>query len=456
MSVTRKLVRYLLGANYESIPDSTIERAKDFVLDEIGNALGGSALNSGKIIIEWGKVLGGAQEATLFSDGTRVPIGIASGVNTQLCMGLELMETYKNRAHPGSGIIMTALALGEKAQLSGKEMLTAICAAYDVTGRIIDATFPTPEHRSKVWNESWQGVGPLCVALRGLGLSEEQGMNAFGMGLGNAPTMNVHNILYVPGSMSKLGNQFHSFVGINAAILAKMGYTGYHEILDEPYAYWTTISDSNNWDVYTDKLGEVFYISSALAFKPWPTCRWAQPGIESLLEIIKENNIAPEYIDEISYFAHEKITGYPYDNILPKNPEDAYWSVPWPFANAALGYNPGPEWYVEERFSDEAVYDFMKKIKIETLPEAVEAFANEPEKSITVLELKTSSGEKITKKTEYCKGDPQKPLSHDEVIEKFFCQTSSILPKEKIEHIINTVEKFDDLKDMNDLIKYCH
>jgi hypothetical protein len=37
----------------------------------------------------------------------------------------------------------------------------------------------------------------------------------------------------------------------------------------------------------------------------------------------------------------------------PASVEDGYWSVPWTFANAALGYKIGPAWYAEERFDDE-------------------------------------------------------------------------------------------------------
>lgn len=451
MGITASLTDYIINAEFGRIPKDAVSKTKDFVLDEIGNALGGTALRSGQMIIEWGKRLGGAQEATLFSDGTRVSVGIASGVNTQLCMGLELMETYKNRGHPGSGMVMTALAFGERDGLGGRDVLTAICTAYDVTGRIIDATFPSPEYRRKVWNSSWQGCGPLVVAIKLLELNREQGVHAFGMGLGNAPTMNVHNILFVPGSMSKLGNQFHSFVGVNAAILAKMGYTGFHEILDEPFAYWTTISDSHDMGAYTKGLGQDFLALSALAFKPWPTCRWAQGGIQSLLTIMAENSLKPEDIEGVTYHAHEKVTGYPFDNTNPSTAEDAYWSVPWAFGNAALGHPIGPSWYVDERFTDEDLKRFMGKVKIKTLAEAVEAFSREPEKSVTLLEVRTTRRKAYTRGTEYCKGDPQEPMSHKDVIDKFLSQTSGLISRQKAYRIIELVERLEDVSDTSEI-----
>jgi len=453
MSVTREIVRYTINSQFKDIPQNAVIRTKQFILDEIGNAIGGSVLKSGKIIIKWGKEVGGTPESTIFSDGAKVPASIASGVNTQLCMGLELMETYKNMCHPGSGMVMTALALGERGNLSGEQILTSVCTAYDVTGRIIDATFPSPEHKKKIWNQNWQGCGPLVVAIKLLGLNEEEGMNAFGMGLGNGPTMNVHNILYVPASMSKCGNQFHNFVAINAAFLAKLGYTGYFEILDEPYGFWTTISDRNDREAYTKDLGKDFFITTAMSFKPWPTCRWAQPGIESLLEIMKAEGLKPSDINEVVYHAHDKITSYPFDNTNPTNPEDAYWSVPWAFANAGLGYKIGPSWYIDERFSDGEMKKFMQKVKIKTFPEAVEAFAKDPLKTVTLLEVKTIQGKMYTKKTLLCKGDPEKPMSHEEIINKFLSQTEGIISDDKAHKIIDLVDKLEKLSDVTEIIK---
>ena len=89
MSITEELAAYLVHAKYEEIPPEAVLKAKELVLDDIGNALGGSILGSGKIIIQWANMLCGAPESTLISDGTRVPASVASGVNTQLAMGTD-------------------------------------------------------------------------------------------------------------------------------------------------------------------------------------------------------------------------------------------------------------------------------------------------------------------------------------------------------------------------------
>ena len=44
MSVTRGIIHYIAGARFERIPEEAVKRLKQFILDEIGNALGGSVL----------------------------------------------------------------------------------------------------------------------------------------------------------------------------------------------------------------------------------------------------------------------------------------------------------------------------------------------------------------------------------------------------------------------------
>lgn len=453
MSITRQIVQHILETGYKSLPQTAKEKAKELILDDIGNALGGSMLDSGRIITDWAKRQVSIPESTIISDGSKTAVWAAAGANAQLSMALDFMETYKNVGHPGSGIVMSALALGEKEGVSGKELITAVCNAYEVTGRIIDATSPSPQHRAKVWNESWHVCGPLLTAVRLLGLSEKQAMNALGMGLGNAPTLNVHNVLYIPGSMAKASNHFHAFTGITAAVLAKAGYTGYHEILDDPYGYWTTLSDTNRESDYTRRLEEEYLITTAMALKPWPACRWAQAGIESLLTIMQREKLKPHDIKGLTYHAHEKITNYPYDTIDPASPEDAYWSVPWAIGNAGLGNEPGPLWYSAERFNDAALSDFMARVKIRTLPEAVEAFAREPQKSVSLLELKTVGGKVFSKRTDYCKGDPQNPMSRQEVVEKFLGQTKSVLANDKASQLIESAQRLEKLENISDMTR---
>jgi hypothetical protein len=52
MSVTRRIVNYIINSDFREIPDEVVRRTQEFMLDEIGNALGGAALQSRNIIIK--------------------------------------------------------------------------------------------------------------------------------------------------------------------------------------------------------------------------------------------------------------------------------------------------------------------------------------------------------------------------------------------------------------------
>ena len=86
----------------------------------------------------------------------------------------------KGMGHPGSTIIPTAIAVGEKVCASGEEILSAIVAGYEVTNRIIQAIQPTPKRHKQVWGVAvHQSFGSAIVASKLMKLSIEQLRNAF-------------------------------------------------------------------------------------------------------------------------------------------------------------------------------------------------------------------------------------------------------------------------------------
>jgi len=453
-SVTDRLAEYVFEAKFNEMPRDVIEKAKELILDDVGNALGGFPIRGSKILLKWARTLSCKPESTIIGDGSKTLSCIAAGLNSYMAWATDFMETYRNLGHPGSNIVQTALSLGEREGISGKDVLTAVIVAYEVTSRIINATIPTPKFRRRVWNMSWHVIGSVVAATKVLELNVAEIENAFGIGIGNAPTYNLHKLLYVPASMAKGANFIHCFIGIISAELAKMGFTGHHDILDGDYGYWSTISDVNREEEYTKGLGKEYNLLKYVSLKPWSTCRWAQPGVESLLKIMKEKNLTVNDVEKVVYCAHEKVTSFPYNNTDPKTPEDAYWSVPWAFANAALGYPPGPSWYSDERFEDKRLKEFMKKVELRTYRPAVTAFSKDPQKSVTLLIVKTK--EKTYKeRTEYCKGDPQRPMTRDELVSKFKSQASQVIDSEKVEEnvrIIEWIEDLDNVKELFDLL----
>jgi len=452
MNITEKLSEYVANAEFKDLPNAVVEKAKELILDNVGCAFGGYATGADKALIDFVKELSGRRDSTIIGDGCKVPSCLAAGVNAQMANILDFDETYRNRAHPASPIVQSAIAIAESLKANGKDLINAIVVGYEVATRIGDATHPSSELMKKVWLQNWPIFGVAAAAAKLLHLDKDKIKHSFGIAGGVAPAINVHRILDVPGAMIKLPNFWLCEAGINAVFLAQKGFTGFHDYLDGDKGYWVTVSDRCEWEMMVNRLGEEYNIQKFLSLKPWPTCRWIHPGIELVLELLQEEKIEVNEIDEIIFRAHWKVCAPPYDNPEPKTMWDAIWSVPWGIAMAVLRYEPGPEWYASERFVDPNVLSFTKKVKVVHDPEASEIFEKTPEKTFAKIELK-AKGKVYVRKKEYCKGDPEMPMTKEDLRRKFRKLAGAILSKKRTDMLIRTIENLEYVDDVSELTK---
>ena len=140
-------------------------------------------------------------------------------------------------------------------------------------------------------------------------------------------------------------------------------------------------------NAFTHKLGEEYYLEKYLAFKPWSCCRWIHPGIEMLLKLLEEEKIDPMDIDEIVYGMHSNLVSYaPIHVAIPKNDFEACYSVGYAFATMALGYQPGSDWFIEERLNDPRVRELAKKVRLEGDAEVTQLKQTHPDMTCARLE----------------------------------------------------------------------
>jgi 2-methylcitrate dehydratase PrpD len=98
------------------------------------------------------------------------------------------------------------------------------------------------------------------------------------------------------------------------------------------------------------------------------------------------------------------------------------------------------------------VHELAAKVKVIEDPEIEKVF---PEKSPSVIEIRTKTGKVFTARTEAAKGDPQNPMSEQDFIEKFHSLTSQRMAEKSRQEMVSMVlnlEKLDDLSNLTKLI----
>ncbi len=71
-----------------------------------------------------------------------------------------------------------------------------------------------------------------------------------------------------------------------------------------------------------------------------------------------------------------------------------------------------------------------------------------PKQWCDTVEIFTKNGKRYFKKVEYCKGDPENPLTREELIEKFHDLSHRVMTKEKRLKIVDQVKNFEKVRDV--------
>jgi len=455
LGVTQKLVDFVIGLRYEDLPPNVVETAKLCLLDSLGCGLAGHRTELGRIILEQVKEMGGARQATLLGDGTKVPCAQAAFANSAMTNALDYDETFENLGHPGSTLIPAAMAVGEHLGVSGRKLIEAMVAAYEVSIRIGASIQPSPERWREVWFVgTWHTFGAVAAAGKLLGLDSMQLANAFGIAGATSPVPTGGPNAWGPRPQTwvKEPTAWPAHAGVLAAQLAKRGFRGNRAVLDGEHGFWRMAgSDHCDFDAMVEGLGQVYKISD-ISFKPYPSCRWIHSTLDAVKELVERNRLSPEQVKQIivrSFPQHvTDLTDYE-----PVTLVDAEMSTPYGIAMVLMGVKPGPIWFDDRNLRDPNVLSLTKRVTVEIDDEATRIFFDD-HRMVSTVEIWTQDGLKMTARKEYAKGDPKYPMSKDELLEKFRALATQILAGNKVKKLVRIVQAIENSSDISHLARY--
>lgn len=458
MDASHLFARNFLHVKYEDLPEKVVGETKKQVLDLIAVAVGGygqaGAREVREMTVEWG----GAEQATIFVSGRKVPAPNAAQVNASMAHSLDFDDVHEAAImHPGVVTIPTALAVAElTGGLSGTEFIQAIAVGGDMISRMGLATRPGEEdvHQYGWHFTTLNGfMTSAAVASKILGLSEEKIISAIGIGYhqscGNGQVVK-------DGVLTKrLGPGFAVKGGITAAILAQKGVTGAINSLEGHHGYYKVYhGNSYSRDILVGDLGTRFE-SANISIKPYPCCRGTHPTIDATMSLVRENDIAPDTVESIKIWCGEGtlgLLGSPLEvKTTPRNFVDSQFSLPWGCATAIVKKLVAPSSFTEQAIRDTDILGVAAKISVENDPK-YNTGGLEPVR----VDINMKDGAVYTKEMLTATGSPEKPATFDECVTKFqgcIEFSESPMPKDNADKIIAAVTELERLDDIRDLIK---
>ena len=226
---TATLAAYVADLKYDDIPPEVLDRAKVLTLDFLGSAIRArrEAESTPSVVKMLAALkLDSAGEATVFGDSRTWTPAVAALLNGTMGHSLDFDDTHADSSlHPSAPVVPAAFAVGEMVGASGREVLTAIVAGYEVCCRLGNALDPTSHYARGFHPTATAGTyGAAAAAGKLFGLSEQQLIYAFGVS-GSQAAGSLQFL--VNGAWNKRYQVGASAMnGVIAATLAKNDFVG--------------------------------------------------------------------------------------------------------------------------------------------------------------------------------------------------------------------------------------
>jgi len=436
--VTSQVASFVLSTKLEDIPEGVRKEARRALVNYVGCALGGCRHEAMDITLRALGPYAGPATASVLGRAERSDPLLASLLNGISSHVHDYDDTTpSNYIHPTSPIASALFAYASANKVSGKDFELAYILGYEVVTRIGNATYPA--HYDAGWHSTGSvGVFGAAVAIaKLLGLSHQQMVWAIGL----AATQSA-GLREMFGSM---GKPFHpgrsAQSGYMAALLAQNGFTAGVHALEGPRGFAAVQSASYDLSVIVDRLGEQFNLHLN-TYKPFPCGIVTHPTIDACIQLREQHRIEPEQIAAVRLRVAPLVKDLCDKKLISTGLEGKFSA----YHAAAIGLVRGKGGLAE--FTDETVNDpLVSAVRMKTESIGDPSISEDG----VHVEVVLADGRTLSKQLEHSLGNLERPLSDAQLEEKFRDQ-AGVLPKPRIEELIASCWRIEELEDIGKLI----
>jgi 2-methylcitrate dehydratase PrpD len=441
---TKELVDFLAALVPQDISREVFNRARYFLLDYLGVTIRGSIAESSPPVYRMIEHIGASGPSTIIGTGVRTSPGYAALANGTAGHAIELDDTHNaGSIHLGVVMFSAALALAETIpDVAPEPFLIAVIAGYEAAARIAMAVQPKEHYLLGFHPTATCGVfGATITASKLLRLSAEQMLSA--VGIAGSMAAGSLEFLHEGAWTKRLHPGLAAQNGIQAAMLAAEGFNGPSTILEGRDGFLAGYSRQPIPERITDGLGQSFEIMRT-SVKPHACCRYMQGPIDAILDIVQTHDLKPEQVTNIEVAVLEAgwtLVAEPRaQKYKPQSVVDAQFSMPFGAAIAVLHRRAGLDEFTAENAQSTRVRSLMGRV---TLVKDIRLDRNFPKEWNARVTIFLDDGRQYENFIQHPKGDPQNPLSWEELVAKFASLASAVIPLDRCEQILRHVSRGD-------------
>ncbi len=435
------LAEFSATLSYEMIPAAVIARCEDFLLDTFGSMLAGYPARPVKSIRDFALAMGPAQGSAQIIGSTQTTSPLfAALINGAAAHMVEQDDVHNGSVfHPAAVVFPAALAVAQETGASGRDLLTACVAGYEVGIRV--GEFLGRSHYRIFHTTGTAGTIAAAVAAgRLMELSPAQMLHAIGSA--GTQAAGLWEFLRTAADSKQLHTAKAAANGLTAAWLARDGFTGAKQILEGAQGMGAGMSSDADPVRLTDRLGSRWALAET-SFKYHASCRHTHPAADALAKVMQDHGLAAADISRVITHVHQGAIDVLGAVIRPETVHQSKFSMGTVLALIALRQRAGmPEF--DAALNDQAVADFRDRVTMELDEEVDTAY---PQRWIGKVSVVTQDGRTLQGRVDEPKGDPGNTLSREEIREKVrgLAQYGKSLSENQVQTGMHAIEEIGKL-----------
>ncbi len=439
------LAAFCAGLRFDDLSQAVVERLKRSVLDTIGCGLFGSTTPWGGIVARYAGGTGGAG-ASLWGRPDSTDAAQAALVNGTMAHGFELDDLHPgSRSHPGAVTLPVVIAIAEaRGGLSGRDMLAALAAGYEVMARVGMAQGVSSFNRGWHPTGTAGAFGAAAAASRALDLAVDR----TGHALGVAGAMPAGLMAAQFGAMVKRLFVGHAaFVGVLAARLAADGFTGIDAIFDAEFgSYLAAVSDHADVDAIDGTLGREFEILR-VGYKFHACVGTNLTALDAIRDLVRAHGVTPGDVAsvEVHTSTYQKLhSGFEY---RPGSVMNAQMNLRYCAAAMMTDGEVFVDQFAEHRLADPSLVDLAARVRVEVDPDLDRLPPTYRGARVAIL---LNDGRRLRAERDVPFGHAMNPPRWVDLVDKFNRLAGYVLPADRLGAIVDGV---GDLENVDDIVK---
>ncbi|MFC0112538.1 MmgE/PrpD family protein [Kibdelosporangium aridum] len=440
-----RLAVWVSGLRFVDVPGEVVERTKSVIVDQLGVQVLGGRLPTVQPVLVVAERQAGTPEATITGSDVKSTVSRAAWANAILGRVCEYDDAHAKAWHTSCVVVPAAVALAERQDASGRDVITAVAAGIQVMallGAAADAEAGAATGAG-LTGRAWPGwrtlaaFGAAAAAGVILGLSSAEMVNAFAIATGGADV--AAELDCGAGAITCLHAGSAARCGLEAAMLARLGLTMPNAGLDSGTGAAGLFSVAPSREV-VDTVWHHWHVLDTI-FRFYPVVDAFHAPLEAVRHLRETHQITPGTIEKIRVGMADGAAQHCVSITRPTDPISAQSSLAFSIGlYLVTGRTTPSDYFDSARWTDPDILAIADLVEPYSMPNA----HNDTNSGVTTkLDIALTDGSLRSHHQVGFRGHPSQPAIAAEIEAKFWENTIDTLTAERIDTLLTALRNLD-------------